>query len=167
MSIYLKIFNFLEGKWRINRFINGVGSLEGSALFERCKINELFYTENGQFTFNDSLKSFEATQKYVYKYIAKTKDDKLEDDIHVYFPNGANESNSRLFHKFGECKMSDLVTFKAIHCCGNDRYHVTYEFIKNALENGLNENDKFEFIITYDVQGPNKNYSSKTYFKKS
>jgi hypothetical protein len=166
MSVYFKIFNLLEGKWRINRFINGVGKLDGFALFEKCKNNELFYNENGQFTFDDSLKSFEASQKYIYKYINQTKDDKIEDDIHVYFHNLADETNSRLFHKFGPCKMQNFVTFNDIHYCGNDIYHVTYEFTKDSIDNILRENDKFEFIITYDVKGPKKNYLSKTYFKK-
>ena len=157
MSLSSRIYNLLTGSWKITRQIYGVGLLYGEALFEINPNNaaELFYSEKGIFQFNGG-KSLTATRKYVYRHI--------NDDIYVYFDEERSFLDDyRLFHRFN---MNDLnvneeqntFKFKDVHLCGEDTYNVMYKF-------NLEKHD--EFLIEYNVKGPNKDYLSETIFKKN
>lgn len=166
MSLSLKIFNLIQGTWKISRKIPGTGFLNGQAKFERNQndLNKLFYSENGVFHFDDG-KSLEATKKYIYHY--------LNDDIHVYFNEKNNENlekiknntdqiSSCFFHKFGIANSQQepgetKLKLNALHLCINDEYRISYEF-------DLSNTDRFS--ITYDVKGPKKDYSSHTIFTR-
>ncbi len=179
MSISSKIFSLIQGTWKISRKIPGTGYLNGYAIFEQNPYDphELFYSENGIFVFGNG-KSLEASKKYIYRL--------KDEDIYVYFNDKSSSSSSAssssseettvislstnspdlsdypLFHKLNidsHAYLPDqrVFQFKALHLCINDRYNVMYEF-------NLDKPD--EFLIVYDVNGPAKNYLSKTIFQK-
>ena len=173
MSLASKIFNIIQGSWKITRRIQGTGYLNGYAIFDMNPNDqhELFYSENGIFVFDDG-NSLEASKKYIYRLI--------DDDIYVYFNDKSSSVSSlssssseetnvitseitdSLFHKFGInhnffATNQTNFQFKALHLCADDAYNVIYEF-------NLNKAD--EFTIAYDVKGPKKNYISHTHFQK-
>lgn len=159
MSLANKIFSILEGKWIISRVIENIGKLNGTALFEKSALNtnELLYQEKGLFEFYENSKSFETTRKYIYRLVNNQ-------DIHVYFDENYDVStNNSFFHQLNIDKQlispnKKVYNFSAVHNCLCDVYNVFYEF-KIDTENP-------EFSIVYDVKGPNKNYTSKTSFKR-
>lgn len=176
MSLASKIFQLIKGTWRISRKIPGTGFLDGYAIFDQNPNdpNELFYSENGVFVFDDG-KSLEASKKYIYRYI--------NDDIYVYFNEKSSSASSlssssseeatltssspdltdnQLFHKFNinshaYLPHQQVFQFMALHLCIDDKYNVRYDF-------NLTKPD--EFLIVYDVNGPAKKYLSETVFQR-
>ena len=176
MTLAYRIFKQIQGTWKITRKIPGTGFLNGYAIFDSNPNdpNELFYSENGIFVFDDG-NQLEASKKYIYRFI--------EDDIYVFFheksaaSSASSDSSSSfeestttaqdliansLFHRLNisnHLYMQDqrFFKFKAVHLCIDDRYNVLYEF-------NLDKPD--EFKIVYDVHGPKKNYLSETMFQK-
>jgi hypothetical protein len=174
MSLAWKVFQLIQGSWKISRKIVGTGHLNGFAIFDPNPNdpNELFYSENGIFVFDDG-NSLEASKKYIYRFI--------NNDIYVYFNEKSSPSSSLsssssedantmsasnhsinefLFHKFGMDRVEETkesFELRALHLCADDIYNVIYEFDLNKPQ---------EFKIAYDVKGPKKNYVSQTLFQK-
>ena len=151
MNLSHKIFDMMHGTWRLYRNIPGTGYLNGYAIFEinPNNSNEMFYSENGIFYFNNG-KSLEASKKYIYKC--------QNDDIYVY------DNNYLLFHKVGINSESGLddecqrcFTFNSDNLCNDDKFHISYDF---------NLDNNQEFSIIHDVKSPRSDYVSKTRFKK-
>lgn len=157
MSLSSRLFNLITGSWKISRQIHGIGLLNGDAIFSLNPNNseELFYSEKGIFKFNDA-KSLAATRKYVYRHSG--------DDILVYFDDKLQSTDDyRYFHRLNinstdlSHEEHDAFELKDVHLCGEDTYNVMYKF---------NFEKQDEFLIEYNVKGPNKDYLSETIFKK-
>ena len=157
MSLAHQIFNMIPGTWRLYRTIPGTGTLNGYAIFEvnPNNPNEIFYSENGIFYFNNG-KSLEASKKYIYCL--------QNNDIYVY------DVNFALFHKFGisdldsvdgdersDTPASPHVSFNSFNVWKEDKFNICYEF---DLDNNQ------EFNIIHDVKSPRVDYVSKTRFKR-
>lgn len=154
MNLSQKLFDFFQGSWSVIRTIENTGFFTGTATFELSESNsdELIYNERGVFEFFDRVDSkFDASRSFIYTLIDQK-------DIQVYF-NDKN-SDKKLFHCFGCETIADNgqnnIVFKNKHFCSPDIYYITYEI----------DFEKVEFQITYDVNGPEKSYISKTLFKK-
>lgn len=150
MSLARRIFNLLEGKWIINREILNVGRLAGDCTFKREDSQDtLVYQEKGTFHLLSNNESYQASRKYLYKL--------TDNDIYVFF------DDNRFFHQFylnNKTDTNDLteLIITAVHNCSPDVYNIRYEF---------NLDTPNKFYIIYDVKGPNKDYVSKTFLKKT
>lgn len=140
-----KVFKDLAGQWTFVREIKNTysaqlsGHVTGVAEFMHFKdlANVLHYVEHGDFiTDNDHRNT--VTQEYFYKFSDSG-------EIEVYFASAGKMLE--LFHVINDASITT-------HVCKNDRYHIQYEFYID------------QFSITYSVIGPQKNYISKTIFKR-
>lgn len=154
MNLAQKLLNFFQGSWRVFRTIENTGVFNGEAIFEPSETNpdELVYFEKGVFEFFDRVDSkFDASRSFIYRIIDQK-------DIQVYFNDKVSENE--LFHSFGCPRIADQnqnkIELKNKHLCLSDTYDVKYEI----------DFEKNQFQITYDVNGPEKSYISKTLFNK-
>ena len=135
----------LEGDWRIDRKIKSFGSFSGSAAFTKKGQSSYLYQESGMLTRETDRYQMQAFQEYIYKL------GENRDSLSIYFV-----TDLRLFLEliFEPSSNSETVIAKGHHLCINDHYHACFEFSKNR------------FDITYDVQGPGKDYKIVSSFSK-
>lgn len=139
-----KIFQNLQGAWRLSRQISGshLAYVTGTAVFETTThLHELRYSEDVEITLDDG-KKLKGHQHYIYR---------LEDDnkINVYFDGG-----DRLFHSI--CISSEHGSeHQASHYCQPDTYTTSYFFEKRG------------FQIEHRVKGPKKDYISRTTYAQN
>ena len=128
MSLASKIFNLIQGTWKITRKIPGTGFLNGHAIFDQNpnNPNELFYSENGIFVFDDG-KSLEASKKYIYRY-------KHDEDIYVYFNEKSSKSSSSSCSLYSSSSV-EATTSKSISNTVFDISTSTYSDISSGIAN--------------------------------
>ncbi|KAF2184964.1 hypothetical protein K469DRAFT_665728 [Zopfia rhizophila CBS 207.26] len=160
-------FTAMQGVWTLQRKIDSRsqfspgGTLKGTAHFhprnptEPGYTAEYLYMEEGTFTM-DTGYSFPATRRYVYRYNEDT------DKISAWFVKEDGVSVERFFNemRFQEC--TDTLKgwiAKGTHWCDPDNYNSSCEFrFRGAsLET---------FGITYDVNGPKKDYTMESWYKR-
>lgn len=142
-----ELFNILPGKWQYSRKVtnNQDPSLSGEG-YGKCEFvsvgeNDLLYAETGVFKTHNGgqLKTFNS-----YFYVFNATNNSLE----KHFVNDTN-TKGKLFYILSDDKT-------ASHLCGQDTYKAIYEVSGHS-----------EFIITYSVAGPRKDYLLRTLFTKS
>lgn len=171
------IFNQLKGEWQFNRTLTShndaspSGHVKGKAEFKALDEHLLHYTESGVFTTNTG-EAFNIQRTYAYRWI------EAENCIKKFFVthpsptcpglSGASMgpsdeprdvgSGERLFYTLSfESKGSNLIA-TGEHLCIKDNYHATYTFFGG---------ETFErFRLTYDVDGPEKDYRSVTDYER-
>jgi len=136
-----ELFKYFIGSWDINRIVGSVGTAQGIAKFILKENNSILFREDVKVNYNHSSKSESAYKEYIYDY---------------------NEDNQKLTKKF----MDDRLFYELVpdfskslaygdHLCECDFYKATYIF--------LNEDN---FVLSYDVKGPQKDYVIETKFKR-
>lgn len=147
------IFNFLAGKWSLNRkFVNNIdkdfsGTASGITEFLGNNDNSLSYNEsviahfdNGTEIEGAAFYKFYIKDSKIHQYlVADAKDKTIED--HMFELNFSNDNNQ--------------IYACASYLCGMDKYKVSYSFF-----------DDNKFNVTYTVLGPNKNFITETEFEK-
>lgn len=161
------VFRGMQGVWTLNRKINSRnaaapgGTLIGTANFhlrEPTNTNyaaEYLYIEEGTFKMDTGF-SFPATRHYIYRY------NETSDQITAWFANEDGESVGALFNTWNFLAPYDANhgwMAKGHHWCDPDTYRNTCEFrFKGA---GLRA-----FNITYQVEGPSKDYSHESWYER-
>ncbi len=147
----LQLFKSLKGVWKLCRRWGTHGHMQGIACFQTWGQEEaLYYQERGSATFGNSKRRLSAYQAYTYVYEKST--------ISVYFGNQGQEQLTGLLHtlQFHSTKNpTQSIVATGTHTCANDTYCACYTFV-----------DQRHFQLTYQVQGPCKDYVIQTYFSK-
>lgn len=154
------VFRGMQGMWTLNRKIDTRkatspgGSFSGTAHFHPREPTgdvysaEYLYIEQGTFAMDNGL-TFPASRRYIYRYNEAT------DKITAWFADEDGETVGALFNTWG---FSAPVpphkgwVAKGYHWCDPDKYRNTCEFIFQGASLQT-------FDITYEVEGPNKDYS--------
>jgi hypothetical protein len=142
-----EIFARLIGTWQFERTIvntiqsNLSGTVIGEATFSPVVNNPttLYYLEKGKLRTNNGME-FNVSKSYLYR---ETQSGKI--NVH------SDEDHHPLLFSLNPDKQGCA---KASHFCVNDVYDAGFKFGEN------------EFAIDYVVQGPNKNYTSRTTYKR-
>lgn len=177
-TVTRRIFDGLQGQWRLSRGIESAnsdypsGNFEGSATFEtrlpsdKAFSAEYLYNENGDFVTMDGM-TMRATRKYVYRY------SRHQDKITVWFVKPEDGSTvDYLFHdmnfqgfleerrKWTTGDTAIKLSAKGEHPCGQDYYTVEYWIPYNGA---IQE----EWDVTITVLGPKKDYiTTATYTRE-
>jgi hypothetical protein len=159
------VFRGMQGIWTLERKIDTRrsgspgGTFIGSAHFhpriptDPVYTAEYLYIEEGTFTLDNGL-SFPATRRYIYRY------NEITDTVTAWFADEDGESVATLFNTWDfEAPQAPRLGWiaKGHHWCDPDTYKNTCEFVFGgaALR---------EFDITYEVEGPNKDYSHRSWY---
>lgn len=159
MMYIRSIFNRLEGPWAFKRTVISQchtlpsGKVKGSVTFKRVNENLLHYQEEGTLVTREG-KRFNIKRKYAYRFMPELlciKKCFLE-----------NNSEERLFYTldFSCNQTSKSCQAEGMHQCLQDNYHALYRFLGEA-------GDFNAFELLYEVRGPKKAYTSKTYYSVS
>ncbi len=140
------ILKLLEGKWSLSRTLeNSIDSklsaeANGETTIEIVDDRTLSYLENVKTLFKNKI---EIKGKASYKF-------QLDDGkLHQY----TNDENYMFELEFFTHNSERHA--QASYMCGQDRYNVEYIFRNND-----------NFTVTYEVLGPNKNYTTNTNFER-
>jgi hypothetical protein len=145
----LQLFNHLQGVWQLKRRLGTQGHMQGMARFQTWKEGVLYYQEQGSATFGSS-KALLAYRAYAYVYDQGT--------IAVHFWDKVQKQPAGLLHTlyFQSAKtISQVLVATGTHKCADDVYKAHYTFVSQK-----------HFQLTYKVQGPHKNYTIQTYFRR-
>ena len=145
----LQLFKHLRGVWKLERRLGVQGHMQGTARFQTWSTGVLYYQEQGNITFGNS-KPISAYRAYAYVYDQGT--------ISVYFWNQEQRQPAGLLHtlQFHSPKTtSQALVATGTHGCTDDVYKARYTFLSHQY-----------FRLTYQVQGPNKDYTIQTHFSK-
>jgi hypothetical protein len=159
------VFRSLAGSWTLKTQINNrldasmSGTVTGTATFTpTTSLNEYLYSEIGEFRV-PSGKHFKVHQKYVYVF------DNVANRIDVFFEDQGTRSH--LFHSlnFLPRESSSVVgssgskgwRAEGQHLCVKDMYYPSYRF-------QFQGNNLAEMEISYNVVGPQKDYTKVTTF---
>lgn len=161
------VFTGMQGVWNIHRKIDSLtdtpgGIFTGTAHFHprdptdpALYSAEYLYIEDGTFTMDTGL-AFPTTRRYVYRY------NEAKDQITAWFVAEDNESVGALFNTWEFSAPEDKSrgwTAKGYHWCDPDTYRNTCEFRFRGAKI-----DKF--MITYEVQGPRKDYRHESWYER-
>lgn len=160
------VFRGMQGVWSLRRNIatrntTPGGVLTGTARFHpRAPTNstyaaEYLYIEEGTFKMDNGF-SFPATRRYVYRYNETT------DKITAWFADEDGESTGAFFNTWDFCHPADESSgWKATghHWCDPDTY-------KSGCEFKFRGSSLQTFSITYEVEGPKKDYSHESWYER-
>jgi hypothetical protein len=140
--LVLKVFQALDGMWKIDRIIKPGGVMTGQAEFRPVSKTQYHYTERGRLTTEAGDVIEDVTRAYIYKFEDNT--------IQIYYADGPD--NGALFQTLN---FIDESCATAEHLCGQDLYKSEYQF-----------NFPDSFTIKHVVKGPKKDYVSETVFTR-
>jgi hypothetical protein len=160
-------FRAMQGKWNLHRKIisrNAAapgGILEGTAHFHPRDptaphfLAEYLYIEEGTFTMDNGY-AFTAKRRYIYRY------SEVKDAITAWFVQEDGETAEKFFNELVfERPTSEYQGWiaKGKHWCEPDMYTSSCEFkFRGCGLEGLG--------ITYEVKGPNKDYTHESWYKR-
>ena len=145
----LQLFRGLRGIWKLKRHLGTQGYMQGRASFQPWGKEVLYYQEQGWATFSNS-KARYAHRAYAYVYDQGT--------LAVYFWDQKYKQPAELLHTLQfHSPQPDRQTIMATgtHGCAEDIYRACYLFINPQ-----------QFQLTYQVQGPHKDYTIASHFSK-
>ena len=145
----VKIFEQLEGGWEFTRQLGMQGTMEGVARFQPKESGVLHYQEQGTITFANGKVCF-AHRAYGYVY--------SQGAMAVHFWDPTRKQPGALLHQLQFCSTraaDQPLKATGIHHCARDVYEAHYWFM-NAQQ----------FQLTYQVQGPKKDYTIQTDFSR-
>lgn len=142
-----RVFDLLVGSWMIDREITPKGHFEGTATFSRTDPTTLSYAEEGTLVLNDGTSMVgERQQTYLLH----------EDRIEVLFADGPNHGTHFVDILFPSDPSADWPLCSGdTHYCLKDTYKAMFCF-----------SDADEFDVTYTVCGPDKDYVSRSVYRR-
>lgn len=142
-----RVFDLLIGTWVIDREITPKGHFQGTATFVRADAKTLDYAEEGTLVLNNGTTMLgERAQTYLLH----------EDRIEVLFADGPNHGNHFVDILFPSDPTADWPLCSGdTHYCLKDTYKAMFCF-----------NDADEFDVTYTVCGPEKDYVSRSVYRR-
>jgi hypothetical protein len=160
------VFRAMQGVWTLRRKIDSRlnspgGVFQGTAHFhprfptDDAYSAEYLYIEHGTFTM-DTGYAFPATRRYVYRY------SESKDEITAWFPDEDGVTTGAFFNRWEFYPPNDDYhgwLAKGHHWCDPDTYRSSCEFRFRgaALQT---------FGITYQVEGPKKDYSHESWYER-
>ncbi|OAL06461.1 hypothetical protein IQ06DRAFT_339 [Phaeosphaeriaceae sp. SRC1lsM3a] len=161
------VFRGMQGMWTLNRKIDTRkatapgGNFTGTAHFHPRHPGgdkysaEYLYIEQGTFAMDNGL-TFPASRRYIYRY------NEVTDKITAWFADEDGESVGALFNTWefsapGPAHKGWVA--KGYHWCDPDKYRNTCEFLFKGASLQT-------FDITYEVEGPNKDYSHHSWYAR-
>ena len=139
------VFDQLEGRWSLERIIEGQATMEGIATFTRDGADALAYHEEGQ---------VRLAHGQVLKAHREYRFERAPGGFTVLFAEALPQL-SRLFHRIELMHDRAALTGKAVHLCTPDTYDSSYQFLPDG-----------SFVIRHAVRGPRKDYVSTTTFRR-
>lgn len=136
------VFDRLEGVWRLDRTIPGQATMRGRADFRRDGGDRLRYREEGRVELASG-QAFDGHREYLFE--------RAGDGFSVFFA----EQPPRPFHRIAIVRAGDALEGSAGHLCAADQYDSRYRFLADGT-----------FVIEHRVQGPRKDYLSRTVFTR-
>ncbi|REG82434.1 DUF6314 family protein [Marinomonas pollencensis] len=138
-----EVLSYFLGDWKVERTISGFGDVSGEAHFHRHADNEqwLDFQEAMVLPGSEAHKP-NAFRRYTYRM--------TEAGFDIYFSDGATDG--ALFLSFAFTQASLLTSH---HLCIKDHYNAKFEFLSEQ-----------EFVLSFTVEGPKKDYSIHTRFIK-
>lgn len=146
----LQLFRGLRGIWKLKRHLGEQGYMQGLAYFQPWGKEVLYYQEQGKVTFSNS-KARYAHRAYAYVYDQGT--------LAVYFWDQKYKQPAELLHtlQFRSSKAaSQALVATGTYGCAEDIYRACYLFVSPQ-----------QFQLTYQVQGPHKDYTIASHFSKA
>jgi hypothetical protein len=159
-------FRAMQGVWTLRRKIDSRitspgGVFQGTAHFhprfptDDTYSAEYLYIEDGTFTM-DTGYSFPATRRYVYRY------NDSKDEITAWFPDEDGVTTGAFFNKWEFYPPDDDYRgwlARGHHWCDPDTYKSSCEFRFRGASLQT-------FGITYEVEGPKKDYSHESWYER-
>ena len=160
-------FRAMQGQWKLHRKITSRntsapgGILEGTAHFHPREptapgfSGEYLYIEEGMFMMDNGY-AFSAKRRYIYRY------GEAKDAITAWFVQEDGESAEKFFNQlvFERPTSEDRGWIaKGSHWCDPDQYNSSCEFRFRGC-------DLEELGITYEVKGPNKDYTHESWYRR-
>ncbi len=161
------VFTGMQGSWNLKRKIDSRnaassgGTFLGTAHFRPrfptlpIYTAEYLYIEEGTFTMDNGY-AFPATRRYIYRY------SETADKITAWFADEDGESAGALFNTWDFYAPEDDYhgwMAKGHHWCDPDTYRNTCEFRFRGASLKM-------FGITYQVEGPNKDYAHESWYER-
>jgi Family of unknown function (DUF6314) len=132
----------LVGAWALDRHIEGVAAMSGTAVFEAGESGWLAYREAGWMRLTSG-QSFHAERRYLFQ--------PRSNGFAVFFA----ETPPRLFHEVVLSEERGLMSGEAVHRCSQDLYRSRYAFRADGT-----------FSIHHSVSGPRKSYRLDTLYRR-
>ena len=132
----------LIGAWALDRHVEGVATMSGTAVFEAGEPGWLAYREAGSLRLASG-QSFHAERRYLFQ--------PRSSGFAVFFA----ETPPRLFHDVVLGEERGLISGEAVHRCSPDYYRSRYTFRSDGT-----------FSIHHSVSGPRKSYSMDTLYRR-
>ena len=136
------VFDGLEGAWDLDRTIEGKATMTGIAEFKRLDTGMLKYREEGRIRLADG-QAFDGHREYLFE--------RSPGGFSVFFA----ETPPRFFHGIAIARDGDSLVGSAGHLCVADHYDSLYRFLPDG-----------SFVIEHVVNGPRKDYLSRTIFRR-
>ena len=146
----LRLFKHLQGSWQLKRRLGDQGYMQGIACFQPWGKGVLYYQEQGRATLGNS-KAFPTHRTYAYVYDQGT--------IAVHFGDQKHKQPAGLLHTLqfhASEPVGQALVATGTHWCADDIYRACYLFVNPQ-----------QFQLTYQVQGPYKDYSIQAHFSKA
>jgi hypothetical protein len=137
-----EVFRRLVGTWKIERSIEGHGTLAGEAVFAPTDDGMLAYRERGELRL-DSGAVLTAEREYLFA--------RRPGGLSVFFA----EKPPRLFHEVILTGGEEYLQATADHLCNADHYRSDYAFKADG-----------SFVIRHVVRGPKKDYAIVTVYTR-
>ena len=132
----------LIGAWVLDRQVEGVAAMSGTAVFEADEPGWLAYREAGWLRLAGG-QSFHAERRYLFQ--------PRSTGFAVFFA----ETPPRLFQEVGLSEERGLLSGEAVHRCEPDLYRSRYTFRSDGT-----------FSIHHSVSGPRKSYRVDTLYRR-
>lgn len=142
-----RVFDLLVGNWTIEREITPKGNFRGTCSFVRTDARTLAYAEEGTLVLNDGT-SMVGERKHTYLL--------HEDRIEILFADGPNDGQHFVDILFPSDPEADWPLCSGdTHYCLKDTYKAMFCF-----------ETEDEFDVTYTVCGPEKDYVSRSVYRR-
>jgi Family of unknown function (DUF6314) len=145
----LQLFKQLRGVWKIERRLGTQGHMKGIAYFQPWGKGVLHYQEQGSTTLGNG-KALASYRAYAYVYD--------QGNIAVHFWDQQQRQPAGLLHtlQFHSTETTgQTLVATGTHRCTDDVYQACYTFVHHQ-----------HFRLTYQVQGPRKDYTIQTHFSR-
>ena len=139
---FARLFQSLEGQWRLQKSMSGGQNFVGTALFARLAADCLRLTESGVLTLPDSQLQAGRTWDWFLR---------ADGQLDIRYPR---EQGGAPYHLLTPVRDGATWSGQASHLCAADVYEADYRLGEKAV------------LIEHWVRGPNKHYRVRAQFSR-